>query len=249
MEVDGGVLDISLKDVHFDNSRSSGRLNLRKGDYVVLKVSDTGQGIEPHILTKIFEPYFTTKKVGEGTGMGLALVHGIVETYNGKIFAESTKGQGTVFTIYLPVCRELTSDILPEVEQLPKGRERILLVDDEVALTKINSRILSKLGYDVVMENSSVEALELFKSAPDNFDLIISDVTMPSMTGDRLAEKVIEIRPDIPVILCTGYNKNISNASSVEIGVKAFVSKPIVKADFAKVVREVLDKAKEPVNS
>ena len=241
MEEDGGVVEVSLKDVTFDTVRSSRGGSIKPGDYVELKVSDTGQGIEPHIMTKIFEPYFTTKKVGEGTGMGLAMVHGIVETYKGKVLVESTPGKGTVFTVYLPICREKKIELVSHAEKLPLGHERILLVDDEISITRVNSRILGQLGYEVTAKNSSVEALELFQLNPNEFDLIISDVTMPHMTGDRLAYEVMQIKPDIPVILCSGYNNKISNSSVEEIGVKAFVTKPVVKADLAKIVRAVLD--------
>lgn len=177
-------------------------------------VSDTGSGIEPGIIEKIFEPYFTTKGPGEGTGMGLALVHGIVESYGGKIKVGSTLGRGTTFILHLPI-------------------------------TKMASRILGQLGYSVTATTSSVEALELFKSKPNEFDLIVSDMTMPNMTGEQLAMECMIIRADIPVILCTGYSKKISENTSAEIGIKAFAYKPIVKADLAKTVRKVLDETKD----
>lgn len=245
MEDDGGILDVSLTDVTIDRSLRSVGLNLIVGDYVEIKVADTGMGIEPHLVEKIYDPYFTTKKTGEGTGMGLAMVHGIVETYKGKIFVKSTFGKGAEFTVYLPVCREKKRALQPATESLPQGQERVLVVDDEISITNINGRILSQLGYCVTTKNSSLEALELFRSSPNDFDLVVSDVTMPELAGDRLAYKLMQIRKDIPVILCTGYNKNIANFSDIEMGIKALIQKPIVKTDLAIIVREVLDKAKE----
>lgn len=247
MEDDGGALDVSLTDVKVDRSQKTAGLSLKSGDYVAIKVADTGQGMEPHLVEKIYDPYFTTKKMGEGTGMGLAMVHGIIETYKGKIFVESTLGKGTEFTVYLPICRETKLVLQPVTDSLPQGQERVLLVDDEVSITKINGRVLSQLGYSVTTRNSSVEALELFRSKPNDFDLVISDVTMPEMAGDRLAKELILIREDISVILCTGYNKGISNSSVTEMGIKALIHKPIVKTDLAIIVREVLDQRRENV--
>jgi len=244
MEDAGGILEVSLADVKADRTQRPVGLNLISGDYVEIIVTDTGQGIEPHIIEKIYDPYFTTKQTGEGTGMGLAMVHGIVETYNGKILVESTLGKGTKFTVYLPICRGKKTNLQPEIDSLPQGQERILLVDDEISITKVNDRVLSQLGYSVTTINSSVDALELFRSNPNDFDLVVSDVTMPGLAGNRLASKLMQIRKDIPIILCTGYNKSISNSSVTEMGIKALIHKPIVKTDLALIVREVLDQAK-----
>ncbi len=245
MENGGGTLEITLKDITIDRTTNQKRLNLKFGNYIELTISDTGTGIEPHVIEKIFEPYFTTKKPGEGTGFGLALVHGIVETYGGKMVVESSLGKGTTFTIYLPVAREIKNIQQYKVEELPTGQERILFVDDEVPIVKIASRILGQLGYSVTTKTSSVDALELFKSNPSAFDLVISDVTMPKMTGDQLTKELIEIRPDIPVILCTGYSKRLSEEKASEIGIQAFTQKPIVKEDLATTVRKVLDEARD----
>lgn len=245
MENKGGTLEITLKDIIIDRATMRANSQLKRGNYIEIKVSDTGGGIDPHIIDKIFEPYFTTKGQNEGTGMGLAMVHGIVETYGGKIFVESRVGKGTIFTINLPVARESKAHQQYKVEELPRGQERILFVDDEAPIVKIASRMLEQLGYSVTTRTSSVDALELFKSNPSAFDLVISDVTMPQMTGDQLAKKLIEIRPDIPVILCTGYSKKVSEEKGSEIGIQAFARKPIVKEDLAKTVRDVLDSAKD----
>jgi CheY-like chemotaxis protein len=244
MEDEGGTLEITLKDVNFSRATYTGQLSVKPGDYVEIKISDTGGGIEPHIIEKIFEPYFTTKEAGEGTGMGLAMVHGIVETYGGKILVESTPGKGTIFLIYLPIAKTSKVHLYHKAEALPTGQERILFVDDEAQIVKMTSRILGQLGYSVTTKTNSVEALELFRAKPNDFDLVISDVTMPKMTGDQLAQKLIQIRPDISVILCIGYSKKLSEEKASEIGVKAFAYKPIVKEDLAKTVRDVLDLAK-----
>ena len=176
--------------------------------------------------------------------MGLALAHGIVESYGGKITVDSQLGKETVFSIYLPITKKRKDQGLYENENLPSGSESILFVDDELPIANMGSQLLERLGYRVAVRTSSVEALELFKSKPYDFDLVITDMTMPNKTGDILATELMAIRPDIPVILCTGYSKKISDESAAEIGIKAFAYKPVVKADLAKTVREVLDAAK-----
>ena len=217
---------------------------MQQGDYIEIRVSDTGVGIDPEIIGSIFDPYFTTKGPGEGTGMGLAMAHGIVERYGGIITVDSQLGIGTTFAIYLPVTGKRT-DLRADVSvQLPKGTEHILFVDDEFPIAKMGSRIIKRLGYLVTTRTSSIEALELFRVKPDVFDLVITDMTMPNLTGDKFAVELMKIRPDIPVILCTGYSKKISDETALEIGIKAFAYKPIVKADLAKTVRKVLDDAK-----
>jgi len=241
MEERGGEMEIGLVDVELDDSSPLTLNGLKAGSYMKINVSDTGPGISPDIIDSIFEPYFSTKDVGEGTGMGLAMVHGIVESYGGKITAESEFGKGTTLLIYLPITKRRDFKRSFEEEKLPSGNERILLVDDELPIVKIGSRILETLGYHVTVRTSSVEALELFRSRPNDFDLVITDMTMPNMKGDKLADELMGIRPDIPVILCTGYSKNISDESAADIGIKAFAYKPIVKADLAKTVRKVFD--------
>lgn len=243
MEDEGGILQITLKDITIDRTANQKKLKLKFGNYIELTVSDTGVGIEPHLIEKIFEPYFTTKIKGEGTGLGLALVHGIVETYGGEMIVESTLGNGTVFTIYLPIAREKKDPLNYKSDELSTGQERILFVDDEAPIVNIASRMLGQLGYSVTARTSSLDALNLFKLNPSAFDLVISDVTMPKMTGDQLTQKLIEIRPDIPVILCTGYSKKFSEEAASTIGIQAFVNKPIIQENLARVVRDVLDLA------
>ena len=240
MEDAGGVLEVGLTDVGSEDP-SLPRLGLKPGSYVKITVSDTGPGIPPHIIGSIFEPYFTTKGVGEGTGMGLALVHGIVASYGGKITVESEPDRGAIFSVYLPGTKKRDAHGPREEERLPSGTERILFVDDELPIARMSSQILERLGYRVTVRTDSVEALALFRSGPDAFDLVISDMTMPNMTGDELTMALIAIRPDIPVILCTGYSKKISDDTAAKIGIRAFAYKPIVKADLAKTIRKVLD--------
>lgn len=228
--------DITLK-------KDSDRGVLKNRNYLEIKVSDTGTGIDPHIVENIFEPYFTTKSPDEGTGLGLALVHGIVDSLGGEIFVDSKIGQETIFTIYLPTCKSADANLHHDFKEVPEGREHILLVDDEVSIVKYSSQMLSQLGYSVTSTTKSLEALEIFRKSPNNFDLVISDVTMPDMTGDDLARKLIQIRPGIAVILSTGYSKKVLERQIQDIGVKAIVSKPIVKVELAKVVRSVLDQA------
>jgi PAS domain S-box-containing protein len=244
MDEMGGEMRIGLRDVSIDGDVPILDAGLKPGDYVEITVSDTGAGIEPEMIGSIFEPYFTTKGPGEGTGMGLAMVHGIVETYEGKITVDSRLNEGSVFTIYLPTTRKRRKHRPYQSGDLPSGTESILFVDDEASIAKMGSEGLERLGYSVTIRTSSVEALELFKSRPEAFDLVITDMTMPNMTGDKLAMELLNIRSDIPVILCTGYSKKVSDETIAEIGIKAFAYKPVVKADLAKTVREVLDKTR-----
>lgn len=244
MEDTGGVLFISLKDTVIGIDEQQIDLGSNNQDCIEIKVTDTGKGIPPEIIDSIFEPYFTTKGLGEGTGMGLAMVHGIVKSYGGDISVKSSVNEGTEFTIYLPITKKREFKERIGSEPLPTGTETIMLVDDEASIVKMESQILERLGYTVITRTSSIEALELFRSRPEDFQLIITDMTMPNMTGDELAVELMKIKPDIPVILCTGYSKKISDETASIIGIRAFAYKPIVKADLAKTVRDLLDEAK-----
>jgi signal transduction histidine kinase/CheY-like chemotaxis protein len=244
MEDDGGTLEVGLTDAEHNDPSPLPQSGFKSGNYLKATVSDTGPGISADIIDSIFEPYFSTKGVGEGTGMGLALVHGIVESYGGKITVDSKLGKGTVFSIYLPIAK-ISEDHRPyEKEKPPSGTESILFVDDELPIANMGSQLLERLGYRVTVRTSSVEALELFRSKPDDFDLVITDMTMPNMSGDQLGVELMKMRSDIPVILCTGYSNKISEEIAKEIGIKAFAYKPIVKADLAETVRKVLNEAK-----
>jgi len=241
MEDGGGVLGVGLKDVTNNDASAMLKTGLKPGDYIMETVSDTGIGIPPENLDTILEPYYTTKGPGQGTGMGLAVVQGIVESYGGKILVESTLDKGSVFSTYLPITKKRKALRPHEPEMLPTGTERILFVDDELPIAKMGRKVLERLGYSVTVRAGSLEALELFRSRADQFDLVITDMTMPDMTGDKLAVELLKTRPDIPVILCTGYSKKMSDQAAKAIGIKAFAHKPIVKADLARTVRKVLD--------
>jgi len=241
MDEKGGVLSVGLTDVQLDAGFTKTYEDLKPGDYLKLSVSDTGSGMPPDVMKAIFEPYFTTKMPGEGTGMGLATVYGIVKNFGGKIMVESEVEKGSTFTVYLPITKKRTGAAPYQEKALPSGTERILFIDDEASIAKIGSQILERLGYSVTTRTSSVEALELFRSKPKDFDLVITDMTMPNMTGDKLAIELMKIRTDIPIIICTGYSKKISDETAKDIGIKAVAYKPIVKADLAKTVRKVFD--------
>jgi CheY-like chemotaxis protein len=239
MEEAGGVLEVSLVDLALDEIAAQ-RHELRPGSYVRLTVRDTGGGIAPAIMGRIFDPYFTTKEVGKGTGMGLAVVHGIVTHHGGTISVQSVLGQGASFQVYLPVREAEPSLAPPPTISLSSGQERILFIDDEQALVSMGKEFLESLGYDVVTETSSREALALFIRQPDGFDLVITDMTMPEMTGERLAKELRRIRLDIPIILCTGYSHHLNEEEAKAIGIGAFLMKPFGLRELAETVRTVL---------
>jgi CheY-like chemotaxis protein len=217
---------------------------LAPGDYVRLVVSDTGEGISAGDMDRIFDPFFTTKKQGEGTGLGLSVVHGIVRQLDGRVTVESTKGEGTTFSVYFPKLAEKAPADTAHEGVAPTGHERVLFVDDEELLVEMGREILEGLGYQVVSRASSRAALALFRLDPSQFDVIITDQTMPEMTGMELALEALAIRPDIPVILCTGYSYQVDNEAAVKAGVKAFAMKPLTRGELARIVRQVLDKGK-----
>jgi PAS domain S-box-containing protein len=235
----GGVLKVTLKNVELKKQDEA--LDVEPGRYVKLTVRDTGHGIEPEIANRIFDPYFTTKEVGKGTGMGLSVVHGIVRSYDGMITVTSEPGKGSVFEVLFPVIEAETKQKVKEPEALPTGNERILFVDDEQSLVKVVRRILEQLGYEVETKINPVEALELFRSGPDRFDLVITDMSMPQMTGKRLVKEILNIRADMPIVLCTGYHEKISEEKARGLGIKDYVTKPFVMQNFALTVRKVLD--------
>jgi len=235
-----GVLEISLSNIDWDQKAAARPPELKPGPYLKLSVSDTGDGINPDAQDQIFEPYFTTKEKGEGTGLGLAVVQGIIKSHNGAVTVESKVGQGSTFNVYLPVIqRNVATDEVVSAP-LPMGQERILLVDDEQPLVEIGKQMLERLGYTVAARTSSVEALELFKAQPGRFDLVITDIVMPNMTGETLAEKLMDIRADIPIILCTGYSEKFTRQQASQMGVRSFLMKPLLMQDLANTVRQAL---------
>ncbi|MBW2063722.1 MAG: PAS domain S-box protein [Deltaproteobacteria bacterium] len=242
MRENGGVLNVSLDVIQLDEEFISKHPDLKPGSYLKLIVSDTGCGMSQEIIKRIFEPYFTTKDKGEGTGLGLAVVHGIMQSYGGTITVESEVGSGSTFTVYLP---KIERDIKEEPEldgPIPRGSEHILFVDDEPSLVEIGEQMLRHLGYTVTSRTSSVEALSLFRAKADEFDLVITDMTMPHMTGDKLARELLRLRPDIPIILSTGYSERITETDAKRMGIKAFTMKPLVMKSLGLTIREVLDK-------
>jgi ABC-type amino acid transport substrate-binding protein/nitrogen-specific signal transduction histidine kinase/ActR/RegA family two-component response regulator len=241
MREHGGVLSVSLAEVEFDQDDQVRSLDLPPGRYLRLEVSDTGPGIEPALRERIFDPYFTTKTKDEGTGLGLALVHGIVKDHNGRVTLYSEMGRGTTFHVYLPeIIPSLFKEGLVE-EEIVGGSERILLVDDEEIIVLMQKRILESLGYKVTAFLSSVETLESFKEAPGNFDLVMTDMTMPEMTGAELAVKLLDIRPDIPIILCSGFSNIINKDKAKLLGIREYIMKPVAKKQLAVAVRKLLD--------
>ena len=241
MEETGGVLKIELQNTLIESTNKQ-ETNLVSGQYVQLSISDTGPGIGPDIIDKIFDPYFTTKEVGKGTGMGLAIIHGIIVEYGGAITVESKLGKGTTFHLYFPVVEQEMLEPDSE-EDIPSGSGRILFIDDEEILAQMGKDMLERLGYHVTTRSSSLDALTTFQNAPDSFNVVITDQTMPGMTGSDLARRMLQIRPDIPIILCTGYSTLIDEHSAKVIGIRKFALKPLTKATIAKLLHELLGRS------
>ena len=239
MENDGGMLEVNLQNEELRMKNDA--LNLEPGRYVKLTVRDTGIGISPEVIDRVFDPYFTTKDVGKGTGLGLSVVHGIVNSHHGRISVESETGKGTTFKILFPAVEGKTRNEPKEFQELPTGKESILFVDDEEPMVKLNQQRLEKLGYKVTGKTDPSEALEFFRTNPGQIDLIITDMTMPKMTGDKLVQAILEIRPGMPIILCTGYSEKISKESAKELGIRKYIEKPIEMENLARSVREILD--------
>jgi PAS domain S-box-containing protein len=234
-----GALEISLELVDLDAAHAS---PLKPGPYLKLGVSDDGHGMDRQILDRIFDPYFSTKKPGEGTGLGLAVVHGIVMSYDGAIKVHSRPGKGTRFDILLPVTQQQDSEIRElSLDALPPGNERILLVDDEETLVNIYDEMLNYLGYDITPATDSGVAWQIFKAQPDAFDLVITDLTMPRMTGDVLSQKMLALRPALPIIVCSGYSSRLTNEQAEALGIRRYLMKPLVIEQLAYAIREVLD--------
>ncbi|MEN6317375.1 MAG: response regulator [Syntrophaceae bacterium] len=242
MRAKGGILGVSIWEVEADAALIVQYPDLEPGRYVKLTVSDTGHGMDAAVLERIFEPYFTTKGVGEGTGLGLAVVQGIVKSHDGAIFASSQPGKGSIFHVFLPRYEGESPSRVEEEEAPPAKNERVLFVDDESTLVDLGKEILESLDYHVTATTSSLEALEIFRNAPEAFDLIFTDMTMPKMTGTELARKCMNIRPDLPVILGTGFSDMVDEKQAKELGIRAFVMKPYVITNIAKIIRTALEK-------
>lgn len=243
MEEKGGRLEVELRIKATSEITSQHVDAMNAPQYAVMTFKDNGSGIDAKICQHIFDPYFTTKEVGKGSGMGLAVVHGVINSHHGFIDVDSTPGIGTTFTIYLPSV-DSEYKVLEDIKDLPAGDERILIVDDESAIVLLTTRRLENLGYRVTPTTKSTEALELFKKNPNNFDLIISDQTMPQLRGDQLAREILAVRPEIPIIICTGYSSQITTDRATIPGVKSCLSKPVDYNLLANTIRKELDSSK-----
>ena len=240
MEETGGILDVRLREMEVDSDHAATR-EIREGRYLLLSVGDSGPGMDAATMERIFDPYFTTKEQGKGTGLGLATVHGIVVGCKGEIRVESEWGKGTTFNVYLPVIEQKPrpeARFLPEVEH--GAGERILLVDDEAPIVILMQEVLHSLGYEVAGRTSSLEAVAIFEKEPEGFDLVISDLSMPNLDGLELAERLRAIRPEVPIILCSGFSERVTDAHAERLGIVASLMKPVARADLAQVIRRAL---------
>ncbi|MCD4737131.1 MAG: response regulator [Bacteroidales bacterium] len=241
MEETGGELKVSFKEVKI------GKLDLihpemKTGIYTCLTVADTGIGMDKNLTEKIFDPFFTTKTIGKGTGMGLSVVHGIVTAMGGVIQVNSKPEKGTKFHIYFPMMKSFPEEQIPQAKEIIQGgTEQILLVDDEESIISMEKQMLERLGYHVTSRTSSIEALEAFRDNPDKFDIVITDMAMPNMSGDKLSVELTKMHPDLPILLCTGFSDTMSEEKAASLGIKGFLLKPIVMKDLAQKLREVLD--------
>ncbi|MBN1524354.1 MAG: response regulator [Spirochaetales bacterium] len=244
MRESGGYLDISLVPETVTPESMRKYHDISPGPYAKLEITDTGIGIDPLIIDRIFEPFFTTKDKEQGTGMGLSVVHGIVKEHHGDIFVESRPNEGTTFSILLPLNTTESSGDVASPQHIPTGTEHILFIDDETTLMELGKSLLESLGYTVTSLESSVDALTQYRQSPDMFDLVITDQTMPHMTGYNLAKSILKITPEKPIILCTGYSDSITKEKVIKAGIAALVYKPISKKDFAVKIRNILDSKK-----
>ncbi|PCI28099.1 MAG: hypothetical protein COB67_07130 [SAR324 cluster bacterium] len=247
MKKQGGQLLISLDNQLVDESFAQS-LQIRSGNYIKLGLSDTGVGIAPDIMEQIFDPYFTTKPLGEGTGMGLAVVHGVIKKHQGAILVKNNPLAGVSFEIYLPVIQAAVSEFQQVNSSKPQGQESILVVDDEPAISKMTEILLTRLGYFVESTVSSREALDKIEKDPYAYDLVLTDQTMPYLTGDQLAEKILTLRPELPIILVTGYGQDISVQRAKKIGFYDLLIKPVMDNELAQVIRSALDQVNEEKN-
>ncbi len=242
MQDKGGTLEVNLSEVDVGYEETVKKIGMQPGKHLQLLVRDEGCGMDAVVLNRIFEPYYTTKEQGKGTGLGLSVIHGIVKNHRGDISVTSSPGKGTTFKVYLPITEDadIANELAPS-NGAAKGNERILLIDDEEQIVSMEQQMLENLGYEVTARTDSTKALEEFSEQPHNFDLVITDMTMPQMTGDELAQKLLDIKPDIPVILCTGFNEDITEEKALAMGIQKFVMKPVIKNDLATTIRTVLD--------
>jgi CheY-like chemotaxis protein len=242
MRKSGGELEVTLSQVDIHPGDMESGANMKPGPHLKLRVRDTGEGMDASVMERIFDPYFTTKAPGEGTGMGLAVVHGIVKSNNGDIKVRSKPGKGTTFEILIPVVDTTPPPSIALPAELPRGKEEwVLLVDDEAHIVTILQQSLERLGYRITAKASSLAALEEFMKHPKEFDAVITDQTMPQMTGAELSRALLKLNPEIPIILCTGFSEMISEETAKAIGIREYIMKPIMARDLSRVLRKVLD--------
>ena len=246
MRETGGLLEIILEDfdVAEDTARSVSGLQI--GPHVRLTIQDNGTGMSSDVLERMFDPFFTTKPIGEGSGMGLAVVHGIVANHGGALMVDSLGGKGTKIEVYLPTVPAPDWDGSGDQRPIPLGKETILFVDDEETIVRLGKELLSRLGYTVEVQTNSQEALNVFRHDPQRFDLVITDQTMPGLTGEALSRELLRIRPELPIILCTGFSHIMTAEKAKALGIQAYLMKPLAIRDLAPIVRHVLDKTLSP---
>ncbi|MBF0224606.1 MAG: response regulator [Desulfobacterales bacterium] len=242
MEPNGGKLIVSLNEILLSEEDVDVLLECKAGRYAKLSVTDTGHGMPKQTIERIFDPYFTTKDATKGTGLGLAIVHGIVKNHNGFIRVYSEINKGSTFDIYIPIIEDKTKPKQTKIDrELIQGSERILFIDDEEQLVAMAQRMLSYLGYKVTSFTDPLIALKMFKEKPFDFDIVITDVTMPHITGINLAKKLIEIKPNIPIILCTGFTELITEEEAKKMGIKELVPKPFLQSQLSKIIRKLIE--------
>jgi PAS domain S-box-containing protein len=244
MREKGGVLDVSLQSVELTAEQvQESKLRLSSGSYLLLEVRDTGCGIPPKIIEKIFEPYFTTRIQGEGTGLGLALVQSITLDFGGDIVVSSTLGKGTSFYVYFPTIQAAKEESSSKDKaEIPTGSEHILVVDDDTHFAQMSSKMLESLGYTVTVLHGSTEALAIFEQQPEVFDLVLTDMTMPKITGSDLAKKLLTLCPDLPILLCTGFSQLMDEKRAADLGIYDILMKPFTRRELARTVRDALDR-------
>jgi len=244
MREKGGILEVNLSDADVDEKEASEYHELKPGAYVKLTVKDNGQGMDKEVMDRIFDPFFTTKPTGEGTGMGLSVVHGIIKSFNGVITVDSKPGKGTIFSVFFPriLCEPKSNNDKDNEDEIPQGKGHILLVDDEKDIVTMQELLLKHIGYNVTAKTCSKEAFKCFKNKPDSFDIVITDQMMPGMTGLNLSKKILDIRPDIPIILCTGYSELVNQEMAIQSGIKKFLLKPVDSNFLAHTIYELLNK-------
>jgi CheY-like chemotaxis protein len=237
----GGKIDILLSEREL-TGQTAALAQLPSGKYAELVVADTGIGIPSENISRVFDPYFTTREKCKGTGLGLATVHGIVKSHGGVVLVDSQMEKGTTFTVYLPSTRGLRTNPKPAESRLTGGKERILLIDDESDILEIEKEMLQKLGYAITETNRATQAIEWFSSHPHEFDLVITDMTMPQMTGEELSYRLRKLRSDIPILICTGFSEGMSEEKAGSMGINGFLMKPVSMKDLSNMARGVLDR-------